>query len=74
MADAERKAAEEAEQMQADQESKPSAVEPEVPVPGDVPVPPTEHKAAGRREDKPRKKKGRDKASGDQELHLAAGK
>lgn len=73
-ADVERKAAEEAEQIQADQELKSSAVEPEVPVPGDVPVPATEHKGAGRREEKPRKKKGRDKASGDQELHLAAGK
>ena len=39
-----------------------------------MPVPATEHKGAGRREEKPRKKKGRDKASGDQELHLAAGK
>ena len=72
-ADVERKAAEEAEQIQADQELKSSAVEPEVPVPGDVPVPATEHKGAGRREEKPRKKKGRDKASGEQELHLAAG-
>ena len=54
-ADAERKAAEEAEQLQADQESKPTPVEPEVPAPGDLPVPPAEHKTAGRREDKPRK-------------------
>ncbi len=73
-ADAERKAAEEAEQLQADQESKSTPVESEVPAPGDLPVPPAEHKTAGRREDKPRKRKGRDKASGDQELHLAGGK
>ena len=73
-AEAERKAAEEEEQKQANQESKPTAVGPEVPVSGDVAVPPAEHKTAGRREDKTRKKKGRDKASGDQELHLAAGK
>ena len=73
-ADAERKAAEEAEQLQAEQESKSTPVESEVPAPGDLPVPPAEHKTAGRREDKPRKKKGRDKATGDQELHLAGGK
>jgi len=72
--EAERKAAEEEELKRASLESKPNAVGPEVRVPGDVAAPPAEHKTAGRREDKTRKKKGRDKAFGDQELHLVAGK
>ena len=73
-ADAEREAAEKVKQMQADQQSMSVAAEPEAPAPDKVPLPPAEHKSTGRREDKPRKKKGRDKAPGDQELHLAAGK
>ena len=81
-AEAEKKAAEEAaaqaaeEEARSNEESEQQAKveEPIAAVPELAIAPPADAKPSGRREDKPRKKKGKDRTGGEEELHLAGGK
>jgi len=66
-AEAEAKAKEQSDQLS--QADTPTVAAPELAV-----IPPGDAKPSGRREDKPRKKKGKDRSTGEEELHLAGGK
>ena len=68
------KAAEEEARTNEESEQKPEVEAPIAAAPELAIVPPADAKPSSRREDKPRKKKGKDRAGGEEELHLAGGK